>query len=55
MFGTESNVAGSNIKGESVLPGLLITLMQKGMQYTDIEAHLTEVDEADCKVTDLSL
>lgn len=42
MFGSESSIANVNINGADVAPGLLISYIQKGLQYKDIETHLVE-------------
>jgi len=41
-FGYESLIANSNINGSEVLPGALISFLQKGLQYREIETHLGE-------------
>jgi transducin (beta)-like 1 len=41
-FGNESLVAKSNIDGSAVPPGALISFIQKGLQYSEIEAHVHE-------------
>jgi len=41
-FGHESLVVNSNINGTEVPPGALISFLQKGLQYKEIEAHLGE-------------
>lgn len=40
-FGHESNVAKANIDPNNVPPGSLITFIQKGMQYLEMEANLS--------------
>ena len=42
-FGTESSVSRSGISGADVPPGALITFLQKGLQYLELEANLNEV------------
>jgi transducin (beta)-like 1 len=42
-FGTESGVINSNINGTEVSSGSLISFLQKGLQYKEIETHLSEV------------
>lgn len=42
-FGTESGVINSNINGGEVPSGSLISFLQKGLQYKEIETHLSEV------------
>jgi len=41
----ESLLAKSAINGADVLPGTLVALLQKGLQYIDVEWHLAEVCE----------
>ncbi len=42
-FGHESLVAKSNIQSSEVPPAALISFVQKGLQYTEIESHLNDV------------
>ncbi len=42
MFGYESFVHKSNISGNDVPPGALISFLQKGLQYLELEANLNE-------------
>lgn len=42
-FGHESLVTKSNIDGSSVPPGALISFVQKGLQFVEIEAHVNDV------------
>ena len=42
-FGYESFVHKSNINGSDVPCGALVSFIQKGMQYLELEANLTEV------------
>lgn len=42
-FGIESHVDQSNINGSVVPPGALVSVLQKGVQYVESEATLTEV------------
>ena len=42
-FANESLVAKSSIADANVPPGALITFLQKGLQYVEIEAHMLEV------------
>lgn len=42
-FSHESFLLKSNINAKDVPPGALISFVQKGLQYTEIEAHLNEV------------
>lgn len=44
-FGAESMIAKSSINGESVPPGALITFIQKGLQYIEIESQVNDEDE----------
>ena len=39
-------IAKSSINGENVPPGALITFIQKGMQYVEVESHLNDVSRA---------
>jgi hypothetical protein len=41
-FAYESLVMKSSVASAEVPPGALISLLQKGLQYVDIEAHLNE-------------
>lgn len=41
-FGAESLISNSNINGSQVPPGSLISYLQKGLQYKEIETHLGE-------------
>ena len=42
-FFNESTIPRSNINGANVPPGALISLIQRGLQYKEMEAHLNEV------------
>ena len=42
-FAHESLVARSIVADADVPPGALITFLQKGLQYVEIESHLQEV------------
>lgn len=42
-FAHESLVARSAVADAEVPPGALISFLQKGLQYVEVEAHLTEV------------
>mmetsp|Transcript_4165 Transcript_4165/g.8569 ORF Transcript_4165/g.8569 Transcript_4165/m.8569 type:complete len:544 (-) Transcript_4165:229-1860(-) len=44
-FGYESFVHKTNINGNSVPPGALISFIQKGLQYLELEANLNEEGE----------
>jgi len=48
-FGYESMITHSHINGAEVAPGALISYLQKGLLYKQIETHLTENgQEVDC-------
>lgn len=42
-FFNESTIPRSNINGANVPPGALISLLQRGLQYKEMEVHLNEV------------
>ena len=42
-FQQEAAIHKSEIKGAWVKPGTLIAFLQKGLQYTEVEAHINEV------------
>ncbi|KAK3753003.1 hypothetical protein QZH41_016303, partial [Actinostola sp. cb2023] len=42
-FGIESHIDQSNINGSVVPPGALVSVLQKGVQYVESEATLTEL------------
>ena len=42
-FGNESLVANANFNSSDVPPGALISYLQKGLLYKEIETHLSEV------------
>ncbi len=42
-FGYESLVHKTGINGADVPPGALISFIQKGLQYLELEANLTDV------------
>lgn len=42
-FSLESHVHQSSINGSSVPPGALISVLQKGLQYIEAEASISEV------------
>ena len=42
-FGSESQIVKSNINGLEVAPGALVSFVQKGLQYSEIESHVHEV------------
>jgi transducin (beta)-like 1 len=41
-FGCESQVIKANINGTKVPPGMLVSFVQKGLQFAEIEHHLQE-------------
>ena len=41
-FGIESHISQSNINGALVPPAALISIIQKGLQYTEAEISLSE-------------
>mmetsp|Transcript_32046 Transcript_32046/g.44828 ORF Transcript_32046/g.44828 Transcript_32046/m.44828 type:complete len:517 (-) Transcript_32046:294-1844(-) len=41
-FGHESLIAKSNIDGSNITPGALISFIQKGLQFVEIEAHTND-------------
>lgn len=43
VFGYESFVHKSAHNGKDIPPGALITFVQKGLQYVEMEAQVTEV------------
>ena len=42
-FGQESHVHQSSINGTLIPPGALIGIIQKGLQYVEVETSITEV------------
>lgn len=42
-LGYEAGINKSNIDGNLVPPGALVTFVQKGIQYLELEANLTSV------------
>lgn len=42
-FGYEAGINKSTIDGNLVPPGALVTFVQKGLQYLELEANLTSV------------
>jgi hypothetical protein len=44
-FGMESHISSSNINGSLVPPAALISIIQKGLQYTEAEVAITESGE----------
>ncbi|OZJ03561.1 hypothetical protein BZG36_03100 [Bifiguratus adelaidae] len=50
-FQNESHIHKSEYKNANVEPGALIRVLQKGLQYMDVEAHLNEDgSQTDCNV-----
>lgn len=43
-FGIESHISQSNINGSLVPPAALISILQKGLQYTEAEICIGEVN-----------
>lgn len=41
-FGIESHISQSNINGALVPPAALLTILQKGLQYTEAEISIGE-------------
>jgi hypothetical protein len=46
VLGYEAFLHKSNINGNNVPPGALISFIQKGLQYLEMEANLNEVSRA---------
>lgn len=44
-FGIESHISQSNINGALVPPAALLTILQKGLQYTEAEISIGEDGE----------
>jgi hypothetical protein len=42
-FGIESHISQSNINGALVPPAALLSILQKGLQYTEAEISIGEV------------
>lgn len=42
-FQHETAIHRAEVKGSHVKPGALITLLQKGLQYMEVETHIKEV------------
>ena len=42
-FGIESHISQSNINGALVPPAALLSIIQKGLQYTEAEISIGEV------------
>ena len=47
VFGCESHVSKVHFKGKDVPVGALVTFIQKGFQYMEIEANLNEARAAE--------
>ena len=43
VFGIESHISQSNINGALVPPAALLSIIQKGLQYTEAEISIGEV------------
>ncbi|OON19698.1 hypothetical protein X801_04432 [Opisthorchis viverrini] len=54
LFGLESQISRSNIDGSIIPPGSLLSLIQKGLQYTEAELSIGE-DGSERVVESLSL
>jgi transducin (beta)-like 1 len=46
MFGIESHISQSNINGALVPPAALLSIIQKGLQYTEAEISVGEDGES---------
>ena len=44
-FGIESHISQSNINGALVPPAALLSIIQKGLQYTEVEISVCEVSK----------
>ncbi|XP_050321863.1 F-box-like/WD repeat-containing protein ebi [Bactrocera neohumeralis] len=55
VFGVESHISQSNINGALVPPAALLTILQKGLMYTEVEWSVGEDGEAGRSVEGLSL
>ena len=47
MFGAESHATRTGINGRDVPVGALVSFIQKGFQYMELEANLNEVRRSD--------
>ncbi|RZF33732.1 hypothetical protein LSTR_LSTR014801 [Laodelphax striatellus] len=54
-FGIESHISQSNINGALVPPAALISILQKGLQYTEAEISIGEDGQEHRLVESLSL
>lgn len=55
MFGIESHISQSNINGALVPPAALLTILQKGLLYTEVEWSVAEDGEVARPIEGLSL
>ncbi|KAL5279844.1 TBL1XR1 family protein [Megaselia abdita] len=55
VFGVESTISQSNINGALVPPAALLTILQKGLQYTEVEYSLGDDGETLRPIEQLSL
>lgn len=49
-FGIESHISQSNINGALVPPAALLSILQKGLQYTEAEISIGEVTTISFKI-----
>lgn len=49
-FGIESHISQSNINGALVPPAALLSILQKGLQYTEAEISIGEVTANSFKI-----
>lgn len=54
-FGIESHISQSNINGALVPPAALLTILQKGLQYTEVELSVGEDGQSPRQIEGLSL
>jgi hypothetical protein len=47
LFGLESHIAHTSINGNIVPPGALLSLIQKGLYYTEAELTIGDVSKID--------
>lgn len=52
-FGIESHISQSNINGALVPPAALLSIIQKGLQYTEAEISIGEVSSGRIAVSDV--
>ena len=50
VLGYEASLHKSNIEGNQVPPGALISFVQKGLQYLEMEANLNDVSRSSCQM-----